>query len=134
MFWNKKKIETKKVTTRLGDFVYDGSNFWDCKYTLDGSDLDLSYFATQFDSEHVNRFELAIHKLKEIVPLALEVNKDDILSYKHTKEQMVLLGITVDPDENDEDFQLDFTFSNWPEGGLTVHIKENKILASHIDD
>lgn len=55
---------------------------------------------------------------------ALNEVKDDIEHYDHSKEQMELFGICIDPSEKDENFQLEFNFNNWPDGGLTVHFKK----------
>ncbi len=33
-----------------------------------------------------------------------------------------------------EDYQLEFNFENWPDGCLIVHFKNEKVIASSIDD
>jgi hypothetical protein len=134
MFWTRKKKETPSVATPFGVFSWDGEFAWHCDYELDGKPLMLTYIGSQIDVTDLQRFGKAFQQLDEYCQLALSANVADIEFYGHLPIQMTLFGLTVDRTAVDEDVQLDFCFENWPDGGLTVHFKDGRILESHIDD
>jgi len=136
MFWKRKikENETLIIDSQFGEFVWSHSYAWYCDYEYRNSKLSLTYIGNKFNLNDLDQFQKALDSLESLMASALNEVKDDIEHYDHSKEQMELFGICIDPSENDEDFQLEFNFENWPDGGLTVHFKNEKVIASSIDD
>ena len=136
MFWKRKKEENETliVDSQFGEFVWKYSHAWYCDYKYRNSELSLSYIGNKFNRNDLDQFKKTLDSLENLIASALNEVKDDIEHYDHSKEQMELFGICIDPSEKDEDFQLEFNFENWPDGCLIVHFKNDKVIASSIDD
>jgi len=134
MFWKKKPAKSISIVTELGEFIWDGHFAWECDSNRNDESVQLMYVGARFEVGRLPRFEHALSNLRSIVSTALEASREKIAAYHHSKDQMSLISVTIDPEESDEDYQLDFGFANWPDGGLTVHFRDAAVIASHVDD
>lgn len=135
MFWKRSKKIAPSIVTPYGIFAWDGEFSWACEDQIDnrGHGLSLTYIGSQFNPADLCRFEQALCNLDKLSRDALAVNQKEIEFYGHRADQMTLSGITVDANA-DEDMYLDFDFENWPDGGLSVHFKNQQVIRSEIDD
>jgi hypothetical protein len=135
MLWKRPQKALPAVVTPYGVFTWDATlSAWSSEYEWKNRRISLWYMGNKLNPADLSRFEEAFRHLDELSELALSANHREIAEYDHRIEQMSLIGLTIDPGEAEEDLQLDFCFSDWPDGGLTVHIKGQRVVSSHIDD
>ena len=133
--FRKKKAELASVATVLGTFVWDSSyENWSCEVVQGTGKLVLSYDGNPLQVARIAKFQQILADLAVLSPVALETTARDIEDHDHSKDEMELIGVTIDPSDDEEAFSLDFGFSKWPDGGLTVHFRGREVVASHIDD
>jgi hypothetical protein len=135
MFWKGPQKPLPAVVTPYGVFTWVANlSAWSCEHSWKNQCLSLTYMGNPFNPVDLSRFEEALGHLDKLSELALAANQRYIAEYGHRIDQMSLDGITLDPEAADEDLQLNFSFDDWPDGGLTVHFKEQRVVDSHIVD
>ncbi|MBI1176921.1 hypothetical protein GC207_05725 [bacterium] len=134
MFWKKNPENRLSVLTDFGEFIWDENVAWICECKGEDRAFTLMVYGRRFDVAFLPSFARVLENLQSLVAIALAAAKDEIVSCDQTVDKASLDIIGIDPKETDEDFQFVFGFANWPDGGLTVHFKNDAVIASHIDD